>query len=115
MSDNPTGKEGNFLMATKKKTKKKGSDRSFILTLALVAIIVYFTISLVSLQIQINQKKQEVEAAKITLSEVQSENEDLKVLQDMEDDESYMEKIARDVLGYVLPGESVYYDVSTGN
>lgn len=99
---------------TNGKVQKK-SQRSFILTLALIAILGYFVISLVSVQFQISEKTKEVEAAKETLASAQEENRELKELAEEDDEKTYMERIARDVLGYVLPGESVYYDVSTAN
>lgn len=100
-----------------KKTGKTAGNhnKSFILTLATIAIVGYFVISLVSLQFQISEKTKEVETAKQTLASAQAENAELKELAQEEDEKTYMERIARDVLGYVLPGESVYYDVSTAN
>ena len=98
---------------TKKKTGKH-NRKSFILTLAIIAVIGYFVISLVSLQVEIKDKSQQIQTAQQTLSEAKEENTELKELADSKDNESYMERIARDVLGYVLPGESVYYDVSAG-
>lgn len=98
-----------------KKSQAKRSNRSFLLTLGTVAILGYFIISLFSLQFQIREKTQQVEAARQTLASAQAENAELKELARDEDEKTYMERIARDVLGYVLPGESVYYDVSTAN
>lgn len=99
-----------------KKTSKAGkSNKSFLLTLATVAILGYLVISMFSLQFQISEKTKEVETAKQDLASVQAENKELKELAEEEDEKTYMERIARDVLGYVLPGESVYYDVSTAN
>ena len=102
-------------MANSKRRSVRNGNRSFILTLALFAILGYFVISVASLQYQIGEKTKEVEAAQQTLAYAQAENEELKELAREEDEKTYMERIARDVLGYVLPGESVYYDVSTGN
>ena len=56
-----------------------------------------------------------METAQQALASAQAENDELKELAREEDEKTYMERIARDVLGYVLPGESVYYDVSTAN
>ena len=111
-----TVKKGRSSILAKSKSKvQKSLNRSFILTLATIAILGYFVISLVSVQFQISEKTKEVEAAKQTLASAQAENKELKELAEEEDEKTYMERIARDVLGYVLPGESVYYDVSTAN
>ncbi len=103
---------------SKSASKSNGSKkkrRSFLLTIALIALIGYFIISLVSLQIRINQKQQELESLKQTYKQVQLKNTELKQIVAEDDENGYMERIARDVLGYVLPGESVYYDVSSGS
>lgn len=98
-----------------KSSGKKKKRRSFLLTIALIALIGYFIISLVSLQIRINQKQQELESLRQTYKQVQIKNTELKQIVAEDDENGYMERIARDVLGYVLPGESVYYDVSSGS
>lgn len=100
---------------TKQAGKKGKSRRSFILTLALIALVGYFLISIVSLQVEIQDKKQELAEVQTQYEEVSAENQELKDIAEEEDEASYMERIARDVLGYVLPGESVYYDTSAGN
>ena len=94
--------------------KRKKNNRSFFLTLALIAIIGYFAISLVSLQIEIKDKSQQVSDAKQVYEEKVLENEELESFINESDESDYIERIARDVLGYVLPGERVYYDVSSG-
>ena len=94
--------------------KEKKNSRSFILTLAIIAVMGYFVISLVSLQMDIRDKQQEVAEAQQVQQEKQAENEELENFLAEGDESSYIERIARDVLGYVLPGERVYYDISSG-
>ncbi len=94
--------------------KNKKRTTSFILSLAIIALVGYFIISLISVQLDIREKKQELENVQQTYEEVSQENAELKELAENEDEDSYMERIARDVLGYVLPGESVYYDTASG-
>lgn len=94
--------------------KEKKSSRSFFLTLALIAVMGYFVISLISLQIEIRDKSQEVQDAQAQYEEIQLENEELESFLANGDESTYIERIARDILGYVLPGERVYYDISSG-
>lgn len=96
------------------KKKEKKNSRSFILTLAIIAVMGYFVISLISLQMDIRDKQQEVAEAQQVQQEKQAENEELEKFLTEGDESSYIERIARDVLGYVLPGERVYYDISSG-
>lgn len=94
--------------------KEKKNSRSFFLTLAVIAVMGYFVISLISLQIEIRDKAKEVEDAKTQYEEIQLENEELESFLADGDESAYIERIARDILGYVLPGERVYYDISSG-
>lgn len=96
------------------KNKEKKNSRSFILTLAIIAVMGYFVISLISLQMDIRDKQREVMEAQQVQQEKQAENEELEKFLTDGDESSYIERIARDVLGYVLPGERVYYDISSG-
>lgn len=89
--------------------KERGS---FILSLAVVALIAIFLISLISNQIEIREKEQELQEANTVLQEISDENEELAQISEETDEETYMERIARELLGYVLPGETVYYDTS---
>ena len=94
---------------------KKKSKRSFIVTLAMISLLCCFIIGFITTQIEISHQKQQIAAAQQVLVQKKEENAELNELVKEENEEAYMERIARDVLGYVLPGESVYYDVSTGN
>ena len=43
-----------------------------------------------------------------------AENERLKSVVESEDKSEYIEQVAREKLGYVMPGEKVFYDVTPG-
>ena len=75
-------------MAEKKKRK-----RSFIVSFCIVALCAYFAISLITIHRNIKETKAEIAEVKA----------------------SYNEQGARDELGYVKPGEHVYYDVSVSD
>ena len=96
-----------------KQRKRTKNRRSFLLTLALIALIGYFCISLVSLQFQIYNKQQELNAVQTQYSQELKKNKELKERASEDDQNAYMERVARNVLGYAYPGESVYYDVSS--
>lgn len=97
------------------KTQKKKRKHSFILTLALVAIFGYFVITLIQLQIEINDKKEQAAQISQQVEDKDLRNKELKKLLVNTDEDNYMERVARDVLGYVFPGEKVYYDISAGD
>lgn len=98
---------------TKKKTKKR--KNSFLLTLGAFALVGYFAITLIQLQIEISERKQVLSDVQSQYSQKLEENKELaKVIEGGNEDE-YIERIARDSLGYVKPGEKVYYDISFGS
>ena len=85
--------------AVKAKKKKGKAKHSFILTLLLVLAVGYFTISLIDTQLKIKER----------------ENERLQKVADGGSQEDYIERVAREKLGYVMPDEKVYYDITPGN
>ena len=99
-------------MKAKTKAKRK---RSVILTLSLIVVMVYSVVSLVQLQIQINKRSQDVADAQRTLQEQKLDNQELERLLKSGNEKDYIERIARDQLGYVKPGEKVFYDISAGD
>lgn len=94
---------------------KKKRSRSFILTLSLIAIMGYFVITLVHLQIEIKDKKEIATQVNQQYKSQELKKEEFEQILNDGDQSKYIERVARDVLGYVLPGERVYYDTSSGN
>lgn len=85
------------------------------LALGAFALAGYFAITLIQLQIEISEKKDTLAQVQAQYNEKIAENKELeKVLEGGNEDE-YIERIARDSLGYVKPGEKVYYDISFGS
>ena len=99
----------------KKKTAKKEQRFSFILLIGLLFMVGYFAISFVNIRININQREKQVAELKAELEQQLAENDRLQGVLDGEDQEEYIERIAREKLGYVLPGEKVYYNVTPQN
>lgn len=96
---------------TRKRSKK---SRSFILSLALVALLGYFIITLIYLQTDISNKKQELELINKQYQTQEIKNQEYNEIIKNGENSQYIERVARDVLGYVLPGERVYCNTSTG-
>lgn len=94
----------------KKSSKKSKNKMPFILFLALIVAIGTFIISLMAVQRDIYERKQEIAALEEELS---SEKADALHLQKMleENKDAYLEERARE-LGYIIPGEKVFYDVN---
>lgn len=88
--------------------------RSFILTLGLVLLIGYFVITFFSLRLSIKERSSVLEQKNVEYQQQVAENERLKSVVESEDKSEYIEQVAREKLGYVMPGEKVFYDVTPG-
>ena len=87
--------------------KKKINLRSDLFLL----VIVYLTINLISAQFELMTKKQELANIQEQKDRLQMEVADTQSLLDEDRDEVYIERIARERLGYANPGEKVYIDI----
>ena len=98
-------------MANKNKKRPK---ISFVLILGLILLTGYFVITIAGLRIDIKERKQVLKETQQQLEEKEKQNERLQAILDAEDKKSYIEQVARDKLGYVMPGEKVFYDITPG-
>lgn len=89
--------------------KKKINLRSVLFLLA----IVYLTINLISAQFELMTKKQELDAVRSQKERLQLEVADTQSLLEEDRDEVYIERVARERLGYANPGEKVYIDIQS--
>lgn len=97
------------------KRKRKKQKHSFILSLALLLAVGYFVISFVSTQLDIREKEKEAAALQEHITQQVAENERLQAVVDGGDESEYIERVAREKLGYVMPDEKVYYDITPSN
>lgn len=102
------------MASTKAKKTKRVQSKSFILTLALVLLIGYFVITFIGLQLDIREKNAELNEKNAAYQQITQENERLESIVQNEDKSSYIEQVAREKLGFVMPGEKVFYDVTPG-
>ena len=95
--------------------KVKKERRSFIVIFSVIVLCACLAISLISKVNAINDKKEEIAAVEAVKAEMEAEN---KAYNDKINDgnkDEYVEEIARDKLGYVMPGERVYQDISVND
>lgn len=96
--------------------QKMKHNHSFIVSFCIVALCAYFAISLITIHKDIKNTKQEIAEVEQSYNHQVAENERIKGYVDSgEIDKEYVEKIARDELGYVKSGERVYYDISVND
>lgn len=119
---NGKAKEGEERSAVATQRPKKAGGRrraekrknSFILSLALLLVAGCFIISLVQARIQIRRREAQAADAAARYERQLEENESLRAVADGGGVEAYMERVAREKLGYVMPNEKVYYDITPG-
>ena len=101
-------------MAQAKTAGKKKQKNSFILTLGLILLIGYFVITIIGHIIEIGEGNAELEQQNQILEQQLAENEQLKEIVESDDKSAYIEQVAREQLGFGLPNEKVFYDVTPG-
>lgn len=89
----------------------KFNRASLWLKLAVLIVVIYTTVSLVSLQQQTAEMNAAAEVLQTELVAVEQSNDQLTAaIEEVDSDESVAD-IARNKLGLVSPGEIVFYDV----
>lgn len=96
-------------MAAEGARKKK---RSLFLRILTLGVLVYVAVSFIQLQVELNQKRGELAMLEKQVEDQLLENQELRSLLDMRQDEKYIERVARDRLDYAYPDEKVYIDIS---
>lgn len=79
---------------------------------AVVAAIIGCTVSVVSIQSNIAEKKTELEQVQKQIDDLTADNEDLERILDSGDMDEYMERLAREEYNYAYPDEYRFYDTS---
>ena len=94
--------------------KKKKRRNSVILVLLLFAVAGTFAVRLVQLQIGIREQRQALDNLQVAYEQQQEDNNVLRKKLDNAEAQ-YIERVARDSLGLIKPGEKVYVDASPGD
>lgn len=94
----------------KEKTRKVRIG--FILIFAFILFIVYIGYHFITLQLQLNKDKNTLAQTKQKCTEMKEANDELNDILENDGEIDYIEKIAKDKLGYVNPDERVFIDIS---
>lgn len=92
--------------------KKEKAKKHIFLRLAVVAFGVYTIATIVTQQIEIREQEAYLENIQQQCEAQEMENLEVERLLSQGDDESYVEKVARDKLDYAYPDEKVFVDAS---
>lgn len=92
--------------------KEKKSSKSRLLRIAVFLFVIYIAYSIVMQQLEIQQRKSALEDIQLQCQEQEEANQEMERLLAMSTDKDYIERIAREKLGYAYPDEKVYIDSS---
>ena len=91
--------------------KIKRVKRSIVLRIALGVFAIYVVGALIAQQVQIAEKKQQLETMQQQLVIQEITNDEKQAFLES-DDLSYVERIARESLDYAKPGERIFINIS---
>ena len=84
---------------------------SLVTKILILVLVVYATVTLVSLQSQVTEKEAEALALQSDIAAAKQENLRLEQAIDALDTDEGVENVAREKLGWVADGEIVFYDI----
>ena len=79
--------------------------------IAIFCAVVYLSVSLISAQFDLMTKRQQLSILEQQQQRVEMETQDIRRVLEIEDEAEYVERIAREKLGYANPNETVYKDI----
>ena len=89
---------------------KRVRRSNLIIRVAFILIFIFLFVSVINLQIQMRDLRKQRDALAVTVQEYQDSVDELEVRIATPIDDEYIERIARDRLGYRKPGEIIYYN-----
>lgn len=95
-----------------KTQEQKKPGKGIILKLIAVGFALYILYSMISIQADINNKKEELSMLEAERKAMQVKNDELQKTLDSYGTDEFIEDQARDKLGYAYPDEHFYIDVS---
>ena len=91
---------------------QKAKRSNILVTLVVAVVIIAICVALVDIFAQINEKKNQLDSLNRQINEQTQENLESQRLLAEEDEETYIEKYAREKLGFARPEERVFYSIT---
>ena len=98
--------------AQSKAVQKKSKRGSIILRVCIFAFVVYAMVHLIDMQINMAARRRQLVELEQRVETQRIANRELERQLEQGMDEQYIERIARERLGFVAPNETVYIDIS---
>jgi cell division protein FtsL len=100
---------------TKRGREKPHFGSKFLINAAIVLFVIFCSVSIITTQNSIAEKKKELAVIEQNIIAITDENDELKEIVSDDDINRYMEKLAEENYGYAYPDERRYYDKSRDN
>ena len=91
---------------------RKNKGAGILLKSGVLLFAVYAIYTIISLQVQIRNKRIELSDLTDTVEQQELKNAEIEAIIENADDPEYIAKVARDKLGYVTPGEKVFVNIT---
>ena len=91
---------------------RKNKGAGLLLKTGVLLFAVYAIYTIISLQVQIRNKRIELSDLTDTVEQQELKNAEIEAIIENADDPEYIAKVARDKLGYVTPGEKVFVNIT---
>ena len=79
--------------------------------IAVICAVIYLSVSLISAQFDLMTKRQQLSILEQQQQRIEMETQDIRHVLEVEDEAEYVERVAREKLGYANPNETVYKDI----
>lgn len=91
---------------------QKAKRTNVLVTLVVAVVLVSICIALIDIHAQITEKQNQLYSLNRQIAEQEQENLESQRLLSEEDEETYIEKYAREKLGFARPEERVFYSIT---
>lgn len=92
--------------------KRKKRKANWLVRLAVLCFVGYVAVSLIGMQIEVMSKRRDLQTLQNNIAQQQLVNAEAERVLTYGADNGYIERIARDKLGYAYPDEKIFIDRS---
>lgn len=82
-----------------------------IIKFSIIVFIVYFLFSFIKIEMQISEKKESLLSVQEDIKTIQSNNDKLSEILSSGEESGYIERVAREKLGFLYPDERVFINI----
>ena len=99
-------------MSKTRETKKSHGLSGLIVKLAVAAAAVYLVFTIISGQMQVSDKRRQLNEITTRVTLQMEENAELQRMMNADDDKAFVERMARERIQYARPKERVFIDLT---